>query len=203
MEDSSRRRTREIARDVLVEAFGASATPFVPVPFVDDFLHERLLRRVAVKVLQRHGLDANELPRDVVAAYVRAGARPLASSIAIGAARFIVRKVAIVLDVKKSYDVFGQAIAFALGLDIVATEGWLDPKSVDGVGAALHRALEIVSSGALEGLGRAGREAYASGGGVSQLAEALGVEVEKTRAQLYGVLRGELGSPSSRVMRSS
>jgi hypothetical protein len=192
MEDGGHRHTREIARDVLVEAFGASATPFVPVPFVDDFLHERLLRRVAVKVLGSHGLAHGDLPRDVVAAYVGAGARPLASSIAIGAARFIVRKVAIVLDVKKSHDVFGQAIAFALGLDVAASEGWLRDGSADRVGAALHRALEVVSSGALEGLGRAGREAYTSGIGIGQLADAIGAEVEKTRAQLYTVLRDEL-----------
>jgi hypothetical protein len=194
MDDTRDRRARELALAVLIEAFGASATPFVPVPFVDDFLHERLLRRVAVKVLERHGLAAGNLPNDVVAAYVRAGAAPLASSIAIGAARFIVRKVAIVLDVKKSHDVFGQAIAFALGLDIAASEGWLDARGAKCVGAALHRALEIVSSGALEGLGRAGREAYASGG-MNKLADAIGVEVEKTRAQLHGVLRDELMRP--------
>jgi hypothetical protein len=39
--------SREIARDVLLEALGSSATPFVPVPFLDDWLVARLLLRIA------------------------------------------------------------------------------------------------------------------------------------------------------------
>ena len=56
------------------ESFGASATPFVPVPFVDDWMLSRLLRRIAGKVLARHGVTvaARELPKKIVDAYVEA-----------------------------------------------------------------------------------------------------------------------------------
>src|SRR4051812_33240288 len=192
---ASSARAREIARDVLVEAFGASATPFVPVPFVDDWMLARVLRRIAGKVLARHSLTSPpELPKVIVDAYFDEGSSSLAASVAVGAARFVVRKLAIVLDVKKSYDVFGQSIVFALALDIAAAEGWLHEASAERVGRAVHRTLKIASSGAIEALGRAGREAYGRGG-PSQLAEAIGVEVERTRAQLEPVLRSELRMP--------
>ncbi len=185
-------RSREIARLVLMEAVGASATPFIPVPFVDDFLRTQLLKRVATKVLARHDPPANELAGAVVSAYDKAGARPLASSIAVGAARFIVRKLAIVLDVKKSYDVFGQSLAFAIAVDIAATEGWLAVQGADRIGAAIHHVLESASSGTLESLGRAGRQAYAKGGSPGVLAEAIGAEVDQTRAALEAAMREEL-----------
>ncbi len=185
-------RSREIARLVLVEAVGASATPFIPVPFVDDFLRTQLLKRVATKVLARHEPPAKDLAGAVVSAYDKAGASPLASSIAVGAARFIVRKLAVVLDVKKSYDVFGQSLAFAIAIDIAATEGWLTAHGAERIGAAIHHVLESASSGALESLGRAGRLAYAKGGSPSVLAEAIGAEVDQTRAALETAMRKEL-----------
>lgn len=185
-------RAREIVRDVLVEAFGASATPFVPVPFVDDWMLARLLRRIAGKVLARHELTSPPgLPQVIVEAYFAEGSSSIARSVVVGAARFVVRKLAIVLDVKKSYDVFGQSIVFALALDSAATHGWLHEASAERVGAAVHRTLRIVGSGAIESLGRAGRDAF-SRGGASQLAEAMAAEVERTRAQLEPVLRHEL-----------
>jgi hypothetical protein len=194
----TRARTRVIARDVLVEALGASATPFVPVPFVDDLILARLLRRVAGKVLARHGLEQHDVPRVVTEAYLAAGSPALVSSILVGAARFVVRKVAVVLDVKKSYEAFGAAIAFALGLDIASSRGWLHEASAERVGAALHRAMLLVSSGALAALGRAGREAYARGGGLGPLADAIGVELDATREQLEAALGREIERPASR-----
>jgi len=185
-------RARAIAREVLVEAFGASATPFVPVPFVDDWMLARLLRRIAAKVLARHALTSPpDLPRVIVDAYVEEGSSSLARSVAVGAARFIVRKLAIVLDVKKSYDVFGQTIVFALALDLAAAHGWLHEASAERVGAALHRTMQTVGSGAIESLGRAGRTAYAKGG-PSQLGDAIAAEVDRTRTLLEPVLRQAL-----------
>ncbi len=188
--EDAERRAREVAREVLVEAFGASATPFVPVPFVDDWMHARILRRIAGKVLARHGLASPTLPRGIVDAYVKEGAAPLAQSIVVGAARFVVRKVAIVLDVKKSYDVFGESIAFALALDIAAANGWAHDSGAARLGGAIHRTLGIVGSGAVEALVRAGREAYT--GGHVPLGDAIGQEVVKIRVQLEPVLRREL-----------
>jgi hypothetical protein len=185
-------RAREIARDVLVEAWGASATPFVPVPFVDEWMQARLLRRIAGKVLARHGLTSPpELPKVIVDAYFKVEHSSIAKSVAVGAARFIVRKLAIALDVKKSYDVFGQFIVFALAVDLAAANGWLDEASAERVGAAIFRTLAVVGSGAIESLGRAGRDAY-SRGGASRLADAIAAEVDRTRAVLEPVLRHEL-----------
>jgi len=193
----------DIVREVLVEAFGASATPFVPVPFLDDYLHARLLRRIAVKVLARHGLGAASLPKSIVDGYVKEGASSFGKSIVVGAARFIVRKVAIVLDVKKSYDVFGEAIAFALALDLAAENGWVHDRAAARVGGAIHRTLQSVGSGALEALVRAVRETVgqAAGGGrggpsgdpaTAGLGPAIGAEIEKIRLQLQPIMRREL-----------
>jgi hypothetical protein len=192
-------RARAIVREVLLEAFGASATPFVPVPFVDDWMLARLLRRVAAKVLARHGLTSPpELPKVIVDAYIAEGSPSLARSVAVGAARFVVRKLAIVLDVKKSYDVFGQAIVFALAVDLAAAHGWLHEASAERVGAALHRTLKVVGSGAIASLGRAGRDAYVKRGeGAGQLAEVIAGEVDRTRARLDPVLRYELRVPAN------
>jgi hypothetical protein len=195
--EQAKTRAREIVREVLVEAFGASATPFVPVPFVDDWMLARLLRRIAGKVLARHGLTKPpELAKVIVDAYFDEGSSSIARSVVVGAARFVVRKLAIVLDVKKSYDVFGQSIVFALALDSAAAHGWLHEASAERVGAAVHRTLKIVGSGAIEALGRAGRDAYARGG-AGQLADAIAAEVERTQAQLEPVLRHELRVPEN------
>jgi hypothetical protein len=183
-------RTREIARDVLLEAFGASATPFVPVPFVDDWMRARLLRRIAAKVLAKHRLGSASLPRAIVDAYVKEGARPLAASLVVGAVRFVVRKVAVVLDVKKSHDVFGESIAFAVALDIAAEMDEAHDFGAARLGGAIHRALEQVGSGAVEALVRAARDAYS--GGRLQIGDAVGREIDAIRARLEPVMRREL-----------
>lgn len=184
-------RTRAIARDVLLEALGASATPFVPVPFVDDWMQARLLRRVATKVLDRHGLPTTTLPRAVVDAYVNEGSSSLGASIAVGAARFIVRKLAIVLDVKKSYEVFGESIAFAIALDVAAARGWAHDAGAARLGGAMHRSLRVVGSGALEALVRAGRDAVQAPGSLP-IGDALGREIDAIRAKIEPVLAREL-----------
>ena len=187
-DDEGRARTREVARDVLIEAFGASATPFVPVPFVDAWMLARVLRRIARKVLARHGLSSPLIARSVVDGYVLEGAAPLVKSLAVGAVRFVARKVAIVLDVKKSHDVFGESIAFALALDIGAENGWADEAGAAALGGAIERTLRVVGSGALEGLMRAARGAWERG----VVGEAIGVEVDKIRDQLEPALRHEM-----------
>src|SRR5690606_22550340 len=106
---------REVVGVVLVEAVGSSFTPFVPVPFVDDYLFERLLRRITRKVFERAGQEVTKpVTKAIVEGYVRAGDPGLGEKALTAAARFVVRKVAVVLDVKKSHDVFGEAIAYAL-----------------------------------------------------------------------------------------
>lgn len=154
-------RTREIAREVLIEAFGASATPFVPVPFVDDMLLSRLLRRIAKKVLERHGITAKELPKTIADAYMEAGSPSTGESIMKAGVRFVVRKVAVVMDVKKSHDVFGEAIALALALDVAAENRIVDEVHGKYLGAAIYRALQRVGAGPIEALVRVGREAWA------------------------------------------
>lgn len=182
----------EIVREVLAEAFGASATPFVPLPFVDDYLHARLLRRIATKVVARHGLASPTLAKAIVDGYVKEGAPSLARSVVVGAARFVVRKVAIVLDVKKSYDVFGESLAFALALDLAAERGWVHERAAFRVGGAIHRTLQMVGSGALEALVRAVREAALTAPGPAALGAAISAEIDKIRVHLEPVLRREV-----------
>ncbi|HVH48055.1 MAG TPA: hypothetical protein VM925_37230, partial [Labilithrix sp.] len=138
---------RDLVGFVLVEAIGASMTPFVPVPFVDDYLLARLLRRITLKVLERGGRPADDtIAKAIVVAYVRAGESGLGTKAAVAAARFVIRKVAVVLDVKKSHDVFGEAIAYALALDIAVQLGRVDAS----VGGAIYRATQQVGSAAIE-----------------------------------------------------
>lgn len=192
---------------MLLEAVGASATPFVPIPFVDDMLLSRVLRRVAKKVLARHGIAPDPLAKEIVNAYVKEGSPSTAESVVTGAVRFVVRKVAVVMDVKKSHDVFGESIALALALDIAAENGALKPESAVHLGGAIHRALQRIGSGPLEGLVRAGRDAWAkrnvkdedakSEGAMAQIAEAIGGEVDKTREAIDAALRYEWHAPPS------
>jgi hypothetical protein len=196
---------REIARDVLLEALGSSATPFVPVPFVDDWLVARLLRRITKKVLVRHRIDPTpDLRKAIVDGFVDAGSEPLAHRAAVGAVRFVIRKVAVVLDVKKSHDVFGQSIAFALALDAAATRGALQSRPAMEVGNILHRALESVGSAAIEGLASAVRRAFektatSSEGGSQQtraarVADAVGSQIDDAHGRLAHAVDHELSA---------
>lgn len=66
--------SREVIRLVLVEAVGSSITPFVPVPFVDDYLVARLFRRITPKVAERNGQAMKEaVAKAIVEGYTRAG----------------------------------------------------------------------------------------------------------------------------------
>lgn len=197
--------SREIARDVLLEALGSSATPFVPVPFVDDWLVARLLRRIAKKVLVRHHIDPTpDLRSAIVDGFVDAGAEPLATKAAVGAVRFIVRKVAVVLDVKKSHDVFGQSIAFALALDAAVARGALQSRPAMEVGNIIHRALESVGSAAIEGLAAAVRRAFQknvvnAGDGAAQtraarVAEAVGTHIDDAHMRLAHAVDHEMSA---------
>jgi hypothetical protein len=200
--------SREIARDVLLEALGSSATPFVPVPFVDDWLVARLLRRIAKKVLVRHQIDPTpDLRAAIVDGFTDAGAEPLAQRAAVGAVRFVVRKVAVVLDVKKSHDVFGQSIAFALALDAAISRGALQSRPAMEVGNILHRALESVGSAAIEGLATAVRRAFeksattatrAEGASrqtrAARVADAVGTQIEEAHARLARAVDQEMSA---------
>lgn len=188
-------KSRDVVLDVLLEAFGASATPWVPVPFVDDWVLARVLRRITGKVLARHGLTSPpELPAVITKAYVDAEGSSIAKTAVVGAARFAIRKLAVVLDVKKTYDLFGQSIAYALALDIAAERGWLHEASAERVGAAVYRTLKVVGSGAIDSLGRAAREAF-SRGGKNAVVDALAGEVAHMRSCLETTLKVELRVP--------
>lgn len=195
--------SRGIARDVLLEALGSSATAFVPVPFVDDWLVARLLRRIAKKVLVRHEIDPTpDLGKAIVDGFVDEDAEPLAQRAAVGAVRFVIRKVAVVLDVKKSHDVFGQAIAFALALDAAIARGALQSRPAAEVGSIIHRALQAVGSAAIEGLATAVRRAFEKSGAerashqtrAARVADAVGTHIEEAHARLAGAVDHELSA---------
>lgn len=197
--DASKQSARDLVQVVLVEALGSSITPFVPVPFVDDYLLERLLRRIARKAIARRGEALGpEVAKALVEGYVKAGASPISERALVAAARFVVRKVAVVLDVKKGHDVFGEAIAFALALDVALECEAVRDVSARSVGAAIHRATQSLGSAAIEVLTRAGREAFAGTDGAptastfARVSEAIGKQVDEARASLDHLMRYEL-----------
>jgi hypothetical protein len=190
---------RDLVDLVLVEAVGSSITPFVPLPFVDDYLFARLLRRITRKVIERARQPVDEpVVRAVVDAYLGAGESGFREKAITAAARFVIRKVALVLDVKKSHDVFGEAIAFALALDVAVQLEALNGGTARHVGGAIHRATQAVGSAALEVITRAGREAFKASEGATQssrfarVAGAIGRQVDETSAQLDRLMRHEL-----------
>lgn len=187
--------TRDIVRLVIAEAVGSSLTPFVPVPFLDDIILARLMRRIASKVLLERAVPGYPaLAKAIVQAYVDAGKDPLATRALAGAARFVMRKVAVVLDVKKSHDVFGEAIAFALAVDIAAENRWIGETTAREVGGAVYVALKSTGSGALDTIARSARAAFAAdkeGSRLSRATESLTQELDTLKLALERVLRSE------------
>jgi hypothetical protein len=178
----------------LVEAVGSSMTPFVPLPFVDDYLFARLLRRIARKVIGGDEAPVRSIAKTLVDGYTKAGEAPLGEKALSAAARFVVRKVAVVLDVKRSHDVFGEAIIFALALDVAVAFGAVQEVSARSVGEALHRSVQTVGSAAIEVLSRAGRDAFTGEGDnrFMRVAEAIGKQVDEAHAQLRDIVQFEL-----------
>lgn len=199
--------TREIVRMVLLEALGSSLTPFVPLPFVDDFLQERLYRRIGRKILERRAPEATPEQRAaaaerIVAGYIAAGTAPLASRVGTTMVRFVMRKVAMILDVKKSHDVFGEAIVLAIAFDVALRQGGLarfGPERRAELGAAVFRAVSSIGSAPIEILTRAGREVWRAnasaeeGTRLDRAVQAMSRRIEETRGALEGALRHELG----------
>lgn len=171
-------------------AVGSSLTPFVPVPFVDDWILERLLRRIARKVMDKGGMSFDEKP--VVEAYLKTGDPSFGVKAATTVARFVVRKVAMILDVKKSHDVFGEAIAFALALDSAVTAKALVATNGPAVGAAIHRAIQSVGSGLIDAMTRAGKKAFSGGRPHERIAQEIGLHIDEAWVHLDRAMRFEL-----------
>jgi hypothetical protein len=133
----------DLVLDVLVEAFGSSATPFVPVPWVDDWMLARLMRRVVRKVLERHRQTKSpDFVKAVIDGYTEAASPSRGRWVVNTAARFVLRKVSVVLDAKKSHDLFGEIIAFSLALDRVTARKRLDTVAPERLGEILHRSVK-------------------------------------------------------------
>jgi hypothetical protein len=211
-DDSRRSRARELVGVVLLEAVGSSVTPFVPLPFVDDWLFARLLERIAAKVLAREAPPPPpEVAKAIVKGYMHAAEPPLHERAVIAAARFVARKVAIIFDVMKSHDVFGEAIAFALALDVAREAGAVDARRASSLGGAIHRAVERVGSAAIDVVTEATREALVGKGRgavdeaakelskdasrVARLSGSVGKKVDAARDELAVALRAELQIP--------
>jgi hypothetical protein len=174
-------------------AVGSSLTPWVPVPFVDDWIYERLLRRIARKVMERGGISEADLGAGRIAeVYLKAGDPSFGVKAATTLARFVVRKVAVVLDVKKTHDVFGESIAFALALDSAVVRGVVNPHNGEAVGSAIHRSMQVVGSGLVDAMTRAGREAFAGGKPHERVVEAIGKHVDDVYEHLDRAMRAEL-----------
>lgn len=191
-------RSRALVNLVLIEAVGSSFTPFVPVPFVDDYLFARLLRRITHKVAEREGHAFEKvLAKAIVDGYLEEGDPGLGSKAITTVGRFVVRKLAVVLDVKKSHDVFGESIAYALALDHAeARQRARNVEAARSLGGALYRSTQAVGSAALEVITHAGREAWSASAGESsrlaRVAEAIARQVDDTHGRLEHVVRSEL-----------
>jgi hypothetical protein len=230
-DESASRSARELVRVVLMEAVGSSVTPFVPLPFVDDYLLARVLRRIARKVMERTGRAPDETPgggsrgsaaggtrydalaKSIVEGYVSAGDTGVGEKAIVAATRFVMRKVAVVLDVKRSHDVFGESIAFALALDTAVRASAVNPATAGTIGEAIYRATQSVGSAALELLTRAGREAFTEAPSVivrdgaplsgtrdsgpdssrfARVGSAIGRQVDETRKHLDHLMKYEI-----------
>ncbi|MBX3234184.1 MAG: hypothetical protein KIT84_40225 [Labilithrix sp.] len=171
-------------------AVGSSLTPFVPVPFVDDWILERLLRRIARKVMDKGGMSFDAKP--IVRSYLETGDPSFGVKAATTVARFVVRKVAVVLDVMKSHDVFGEAIAFALALDSAVRAKALDATNGPAVGAAIHRSIQAVGSGLVDAITRAGKASFKSGKPHQRIAEEIGAQIDDAWLHLDRAMHMEL-----------
>lgn len=182
-------------------AVGSSLTPWVPVPFVDDWILERLLRRIARKVLEkgdnpeRLGDDATRegVALRIAEAYLKTGDPSFGVKAVTTLARFVVRKVAVVLDVKKTHDVFGEAIAFAMALDSALVRKAVHPMNAEVVGAAIYRSMQLVGShGLIDAMTRAGREAFAGGKPHERVVAAIGKHIDDVYGHLDRAMSAEL-----------
>lgn len=210
-------RARELVRLVLAEAVGSSITPFVPLPFVDDYLFARLLRRIARKVIESAGGSGDDrLPKAIADGYLGAGESGLGEKAITLATRFVLRKVALILDVKRSHDVFGESIVFALALDTAVQAGAVNSTTAGAIGAAIQRTTQSVSGAALELLTRAGREAFAApsfdvaplsgtrdadpdSSRFARVGSAVGRQVDETRKHLDHLMRYEISQLPSHM----
>ena len=184
-------RARDIASMALGLAIGSSLTPWVPVPFVDDWILERLLRRVARKVMERGGISGDA--KRIASSFLQTGDPSFGVKAATTLARFVVRKVAVVLDVKKTHDVFGEAIAFAMALDSAVVRKVVHPHNGEAVGAAIYRSMQMVGgTGLLDAMTRAGREAFAGGKPQERVVESIGKHLDEVYAHLDRAMQTEL-----------
>lgn len=140
--------------------------------------------------MDTRGISGDE--RSIADAYLKAGDPSFGVKAATTVARFVVRKVAVVLDVKKSHDVFGEAIAFALALDSAAARGAVHPHNGDAVGHAIYRSMQSVGSGLIDAMTRAGREAFSGGKPHERIVEAIGKHVDDAYERLDRAMRHEL-----------
>jgi len=124
---SERRDEGADARDctrLLLEALGASADAVRPVPFVDDWMQARLLRRVRGEGARSPRARVGHVAaRDSCDAYVKEGASGSATFDRRGAARFIGEKSRSSSSEEELRGV-RESIAFAIALDVGAARGW-------------------------------------------------------------------------------
>jgi len=171
----------DLVLDVLVEAFGSSATPFVPLPWVDDWMLARLMRRVTRKVLERRReTKSTDFVKAVVDGYTEAASPSRGRWAFNTAARFVLRKVSVVLDAKKSHDLFGEVIAFSLAVDSITARKKLDAVAPERLGEILHRSVKTADTALLTAILRAVS--------TRPVGAALGAQLDQLKASLAASL---------------
>ncbi len=197
---------RELVLGVLLETIGATATPWIPIPFVDDWFLSRFLERITRKVLARNAATVPEntpqLHDAIVAGYTSEGSSSLAVFAIVSLGRFLVRKLAVVLDVKKSHDLFGESIAYALALDVAARKRLVHPLTARLLGRAIFRAVQGTGKGLVQSIARASQGVFASkkdAGDASRrerFAASIAGDLAKARAELAAAVEREMKAPA-------
>lgn len=163
-------------------------TPIVPVPFVDDYLADRLRRSMVERLAKGRGL---ELPAEALRGLadqppeVLASLGGMAKKVLLWPAKKIFRKVFVVLAVKDGIDLVGKAFVLGFLVDVSLERGLLKrhhPK-------ALRLAIDAVSKRV----------------GTSPVNRAVGVAFDRAKTSLPDLgerLRGLVGGRGGRSGRS-
>lgn len=186
---------------VLGHAAGCSAAQFVPVPFLDDFAVSILFARIAEKVLARHGGAEPGYAKQIAKGYLDEGGSSIGTWVLVTAAKFVLRKVAIVFDVKKSHDVFGEAVAFALALDVAMEQKTLLRAAPRGLGAAIFRSVRSVGRAPLGAIASAAVKTYRAGSEEKKLEtfqREVADQARATRVELRTAFTREAVAPPAR-----
>jgi hypothetical protein len=168
-------------------------TPFVPVPFVDDYLKDRVTRRLVRLLALSHAVELSAADVPVLADGRRRWTRSVARY-ALLPVKKLFKKTFLVLGIKGSLDLASVAWHRAFLLDHAFASGWCPPsgeRTAEEVRAAIDAVCEEISmkpiEPALEAAFTGSRDALRRGIGALERRFRAGAVASE------GELEGELG----------